>query len=86
MELVAVKERLRDLVAESLDAAGRDPIDGISDDEALPGILDSVVLSMLLASVEDEWDIELLDEEIEPEILESLSSLASFVILKDKER
>lgn len=71
--------RIRILVAEALDACGREPAGDISEQDFLPNILDSIVLSSLLVMIEDEWDIEIADEEIGPQQFESLASIAQMV-------
>ena len=80
MDKASVIERLQGLVGESLIACGRDPLEApLPVDAFLPEFLDSVVLSALIVGIEDEWDFEITDEEIEPELFESIDSLAGFV-------
>ena len=83
MDNAAIVERLQTLVGESLIACGREPAPGpLSEDAFLPEFLDSVVLSALIVHIEDEWDFEIADEEIEPELFETLGSLSRFVETK----
>lgn len=70
------------MITEALDACGREPVGDIATDTFLPDFLDSVVLSSLLVMIEDDWDIEIADEEIEPERFETVGSLAAFVATK----
>lgn len=80
MDNGAITERLRVLIDDALVACGREPSDvSLSDDAFLPEFLDSVVLSALIVHIEDEWDFEIADEEIEPELFETLGALSRFV-------
>lgn len=74
-----VAARLHMLIAEALEASGRDPLPALSDDDFLPAALDSVVLSALLVMIEDEWGFEVADDEIEPQIFETIKTLTRFV-------
>lgn len=72
--------RLQALVTEALLSTDQELPDGKVDRDAfLPEILDSIGLTALIALIEEEWGFEVADEEIEPEIFESLEVLGSFV-------
>lgn len=45
----------------------------------LPNVLDSIGLTALVTLIEEEWDFMFDDEELEPELFESLSVLAGAV-------
>jgi acyl carrier protein len=45
----------------------------------LPEILDSIALTAMIARIEEEWNIEIADEEIEPAVFENLDTLTTFV-------
>lgn len=78
-----IQERIAELVEEAVANTSAEPIEGgLPPGAFLPDYLDSVVLSALLVLIEDEWDLEISDEEIEPELFESLDALAGFVRMK----
>jgi acyl carrier protein len=82
MEGAATPSRVLSLIAVALDSCGRDPVDDVGADTFLPDFLDSVVLSSLLVLIEDEWNIEIADEEVDPQLFESVNALAKFVDMK----
>lgn len=71
--------RLRELVAEALESCAQGPLEHIERDELLTSSLDSVVLAALLVLIEEEWNIEISDDEIDPKNFESLDSIALLV-------
>ncbi|HEU4481080.1 MAG TPA: hypothetical protein VFS18_04275 [Actinomycetota bacterium] len=72
---------LRALVDEALAASDAEPLTGVPEDADLfiPDVLDSVGVATLLVLIEAHWEIEIDDEEIDPEVFESLSNVAAFV-------
>jgi acyl carrier protein len=76
----AIVLRLRALVDETLISTDQEPPEGpLQMDAFLPEILDSIALTALIARIEEEWDLEIEDEEIEPAIFENLEVLATFI-------
>lgn len=76
-------ERLYELAKEAADLTDGPPIDVPLDPELfLPDFLDSIGLTTLLTLIEEEWDVEFEDEEIEPEIFESLETLSTAIAEK----
>lgn len=76
----AVAARLRDLINETLLSTDQEPPDEpIEMNTFLPDMLDSITLTALIARIEEEWNLEISDEEIEPAIFETLDALSSFV-------
>ena len=75
-----IELRLRGLIDEALAASERDPLEeSLGANEFLPDLLDSVTLATLIVLIEEEWDFVIEDEEVEPELFESVGSLAAFV-------
>ena len=73
-------ERLRVLVDEALEQAGQDPLDpDIGIDVFLPDVLDSIVLVALISLIEDEWQIEIDETEIDVDNFSDLRSIAQIV-------
>ena len=73
---------------EALLSSDAEPLSGVPQDADLflPDVLDSVGVATLLVLIEEHWDLEIDDEEIEPESFESLSTVADFVREKLGER
>ncbi|HYI44833.1 MAG TPA: hypothetical protein VE174_05135 [Actinomycetota bacterium] len=83
MATVPRKTRLAELINESLQATDRDPLGAdVIPNLFLPDVLDSLSITALVSHIEDEWDIVVEDEELSPEIFESLDALDAFVATK----
>lgn len=79
-ELGAIVEKLRSLVDEALEQAGQEPLDpAVGDGVFLPDVLDSVVLVALIASIEEEWGIEIDESAIDVDNFSDLRSIARVV-------
>jgi acyl carrier protein len=79
----SVAERLAELIDDSLRATDREPIGASAIQEAfLPDFLDSLSITALISSIEDEWKMVIEDEELVPEIFENVGSLDAFVTRK----
>ena len=73
-------DRLAELIDEALRATDRDPVGRAALDALfLPDVLDSLSITALVSFIEDEWGLVVEDEELVPEIFESLSTLEDFV-------
>ena len=80
-ELDMIIQRVKELIVESLELEDIEPED-IEDEDLLFGGhlgLDSVSTLMLVEGLEDEFDIEVEDEELTIELFESAKSLAEYV-------
>ena len=76
----ATIDRIKELISEALDLTTGDRIEGsIPDDQFIPDLLDSIGVAMLVDLCEDEWKMRFDDEELEPELFESVVTLASAV-------
>ena len=73
------KQRIRQFIVETFLFGDTDA--ELSDDESLldSGIVDSTGVLELVAFLEEEFDIEVKDEELIPDNLDSLDQLAAFV-------
>jgi acyl carrier protein len=78
VEDARVRERIRTFIAEVFF------VDGFTDEQSLlrTGVLDSMGMSQLVAFLEEEFAVEVLDEELVPENLDSVSRAAAFVARK----
>lgn len=79
-------EKIKELLIDSLELDA-EPED-IGDEDQLFGShlgLDSVSTLTLVEELEDEFEIEVEDEELTPELFESVKSLAEYVVDKMKE-
>jgi len=75
----SVKQKVRKFITESfLSSSGLDAFDD-NDSFMETGIIDSTGILELLEFIEDEFDIEVEDEEIVPDNLDSLNKLTSFI-------
>jgi acyl carrier protein len=75
-----IEAKLSDLIQEALVMTGGRPAPNpFQSSDMLLMVLDSIVLTTLLALVEDEWDIEFSDEEIDETLLITLGTLAAAV-------
>ena len=73
-----VRERIRTFIAEVFF------VDGFDDEQSLlrTGLLDSMGMSQLVAFLEQEFALEVRDEELVPENLDSVARAAAFVARK----
>lgn len=73
------KQKIRQFIVETFLFGDTDA--GLADDESLldSGIVDSTGVLELVAFLEEEFDIEVKDEELIPDNLDSLDQLAAFV-------
>lgn len=81
-----ILDRLRDLVARAAEVTDGDveTVRTMTDDAFLPEYLDSIGLATLIGMVEDSWSILFEDEELGPELFESLVALGDGVTRKLK--
>jgi acyl carrier protein len=81
MSDIQVMRRLREMVQEALRATeDKEPYEGdITEDLFLPEVLDSVGLAALIVMIENEWALQISDDEIAPDVFEDLRSLSGFV-------
>ncbi len=72
---MTVRERIRSFVMETFF------VDDFSDDEAFlrAGIIDSMGMLQLVAFLQEQFGIEILDEDLVPENLDSVARAAAFV-------
>lgn len=75
-----VRDRLRALVVRAYEETAEEPSPiQIEGDDFLPDILDSLGFASLVTLIEEEWSMEIADEELDPEVLIDLASLSEFV-------
>ena len=75
---MSIKQQIREYIAENVLLGDGDALeDNVSFQES--GILDSTGFLGLIAFVEGKFGIEILDEELDPENLETLCKISSFV-------
>jgi acyl carrier protein len=77
-----VKSILRRFIADNFMFRGS--IDAIGDGASLikAGIIDSVGILVLISFLEEQFEIKISDDEVEPENLESIDAIASFLARK----
>ncbi len=79
-EKKSLVERIKELIIKTLELDVKS--EDIEDDELLLGShlgLDSVSTLIIIEALEEEFDIEVEDEELTPELFESVKSLAEYV-------
>ncbi len=78
-DLLEKKQKIRQFIVETFLLGDTDV--ELSDGDSLldSGIVDSTGVLELVAFIEDEFDVEVRDEELVPENLDSLDQLAAFV-------
>lgn len=78
-DLLEKKQKIRQFIVETF-LFGDTEVE-LSDGDSLldSGIVDSTGVLELVAFIEDEFDVEVRDEELVPENLDSLDQLAAFV-------
>ena len=85
MTASGVEARIRELIDEALSITDHEPLeDDLGDDFLLPEVLDSVGMAALITLIEEEWSIEIEDEEIDIETLETVDGIARLVTEKMK--
>ena len=84
MELISTQKKVREYVVENF-LLGED--EGEFSDETSfleSGLIDSTGILELVSFLEEEFEVEIADEEMIPENLDSVESVARFVALKVK--
>ena len=78
-ELLAIKDKVRAFIEETF--LFDDPDTKFDDDDSLldSGIIDSTGVLELVGFLEDEFDIEVKDEELVPDNLDSLNKIVAYV-------
>ncbi|QDU05068.1 acyl carrier protein [Gimesia chilikensis] len=80
-----IQSEIRNFVAENF-LFGEDPESLQNDDSFLEtGIIDSTGVLELVAFIEDQYDVEVDDDELVPENLDSINRLMDFIESKIKE-
>ncbi|MFI4849840.1 MAG: acyl carrier protein [Gimesia chilikensis] len=80
-----IQSEIRNFVAENF-LFGEDPESLQNDDSFLEtGIIDSTGVLELVAFIEDQYDVEVDDDELVPENLDSINRLIDFIDSKIKE-
>lgn len=75
-----IVKQLRGLVDDALAATDQEPLGlELPQDVFLPDVIDSLAIATLIALIEDRWDFEVDDEDIDPEVFETLSSVADYI-------
>ena len=82
MDIVSTQKQVREYVVENF-LLGEDE-DEFSDETSFleSGLIDSTGILELVSFLEEEFEIEIADEEMIPENLDSIASVARFVVLK----
>lgn len=82
MDIVATQKQVREYVVENF-LLGEDE-DEFSDEMSFleSGLIDSTGILELVGFLEEEFEIEIADEEMIPDNLDSIASVARFVVLK----
>jgi acyl carrier protein len=82
MDIVATQKKVREYVVENF-LLGEDE-DEFSDEMSFleSGLIDSTGILELVGFLEEEFEIEIADEEMIPDNLDSVESVARFVVLK----
>ena len=79
--------RLQELANEARIATDQPALtDPIPSTSPLAGYIDSMAVAVLVAFIEDEWELEFDEDEIEPESFASIASLAQLVEVKRSAR
>lgn len=78
-ELLEKKAKIRQFIIETF--LFDDPGAAVDDDESLldAGIIDSTGVLELVAFIEDEYDVEVKDEELIPDNLDSINKIAAYI-------
>lgn len=75
-----IAARLATLLDETIVVSEAEPVSHAGDDELfLPDVLDSIGLTTLVTLAEEEWNVQFSDDELVPEIFETLSTLAAAI-------
>jgi acyl carrier protein len=79
---VAAKEKIRTFILENILAGSRGATLDDNDSFLEKGIIDSTGILELVAFIEDEFKIQVRDEELVPDNFDSVSKLAGYVTTK----
>jgi acyl carrier protein len=79
---VAVKENIRSFILETVLAGARGATLNDNDSFLESGIIDSTGILELVSYIEDEFKINVKDEELIPDNFDSVSKLASYITTK----
>lgn len=74
-----IKEKIRGFIVENFLFGSDDMSLGDDDSFLESGIIDSTGILEVVGFIEDEFDIEVLDEELVPDNLDSLNKLISYI-------
>ena len=74
-----IKEKIRGFIVENFLFGSDDMSLGDDDSFLESGIIDSTGILEVVGFIEDEFDIEVLDEELVPDNLDSLNKLVSYI-------
>jgi acyl carrier protein len=79
---VAAKEKIRTFILENILAGSRGATLDDNDSFLEKGIIDSTGILELVAFIEDEFKIQVRDEELVPDNFDSVSKLAGYITTK----
>jgi acyl carrier protein len=84
MDIIATQKQIREYVVENF-LLGEDEGE-LSDDTSFleSGLIDSTGILELISFLEEEFEVEIADEEMIPDNLDSVESVARFIALKLK--
>jgi acyl carrier protein len=84
MTSAEIKERIRQFLLDTFGFKGL--LEGHGDDDSLneAGIVDSFGVLTLITFLEDEFGVQIADDEVSPDNLDSISRLTSFVERKTR--
>jgi acyl carrier protein len=80
--LVAVNEKIRSFILENVLAGSRGATLNDNDSFLEKGIIDSTGILELVSFIEDEFKIQVRDEELVPDNFDSVSKLAGYITTK----
>ena len=81
-DMLDIVKKIRNYISDNFMMGGDDSL--ISDNDSFldAGILDSTGVIELVTFIEEEFEIEMTDEEIIPDNLDNIKSIESYVLLK----